>query len=210
MGTGASVTYSFMSAGIPTDATSTTDLDSLMGPGTFSLFKTIVESAFAAWSAVADLTFSEVPDDGAPFNTTLGSGDIRIGAHAFDGPGGTLAHGFFPPVNGAVSAAGDIHFDSAEIWKDGFVGPGFDVFQVMTHELGHALGLAHTAVPGSLMNEFYTEAFSGPQADDIAGMQFIYGAPTTTPIPVPAALPLMGSAFAVMGLFGWRRRRNAA
>jgi hypothetical protein len=162
-----------------------------------------VTAAFAAWSAVADLTFVQVADDGAAFNAATTSGDIRIGGHVFDGPSGTLAHGFYPPVNGG-SAAGDIHFDIAELWKVGFGGAGFDIFQVMAHELGHALGLDHTGVPNSLMNPFYTEAFSGPQADDIAGMQFIYGEAV---VPLPAALPLLGGGLLILGFVA--RRKSA-
>ena len=149
------------------------------------------------WSSVANLTFVQVADDGNPFNGPTSSGDIRIGL-AFDGPGGTLAHGFYPPNNGNT-AAGDIHFDIAELWKIGFGGGGFDIVQVLAHELGHALGLNHTNVANSLMNPFYSEAFYGPQTDDIAGMQFIYGR-AVQPVPEPAALALMALALAALTL----------
>jgi len=178
MGTGATVTWSLMGSGLTTDNGLSTSLASFMPAG----FKPALEAAFAAWSAVADLTFVEVTDSGHGFNAAGASGDIRITGHVFDGAGGTLAHGYYPPANG-TTAAGDIHFDTAETWKLGFGGAGFDIFQVMAHELGHALGLNHTLVPASLMNANYTEAFSGPQADDIAGMQYIYGRATEVPEP---------------------------
>jgi hypothetical protein len=161
-------------------------------------------AAFAAWSAVADITFVEVADSGHAFNAAGASGDIRIAGTNLGGPGGTLAHGYFPPANG-VSAAGDIHFDTNETWKIGFGGPGFDIFQVAAHEIGHAIGLSHTGVANSLMNPFYTEAFSGPQADDIAGAKFIYGE-TTNPVPVPATAILFPIGLAGIGLIGRRRR----
>jgi len=177
-----------------------TALSSFMPVG----FGSAVTAAFAAWSAVADITFTMVADGGEPFGAP-GPADIRLGGHTFDGPSGVLAHGFFPPVNG-VTAAGDIHFDIAEAWVLGFAGPGFDIFQVLAHEIGHAIGLGHTSVVDSLMNGPYSEAFSGLQADDIAGAVHLYGAPVVGPGPNPNPNPvdepytliLMLSGFALL------------
>ena len=210
-GTGATVTYSYMATGVSMGSDPggpNVDIRTLSGLGA-ATWEAQISAAFAAWSAVANITFVQVADDGAAFNTATTSGDIRIGAHAFDGPNGTLAHGFYPPTNGST-AAGDIHFDSAELWKAGFGGPGFDIFTVMAHEIGHAIGLDHTGVANSLMNSSYTEAFSGLQADDIAGAQFIYGARQAQP---PTGAPDAGSSLALLGLallgLGALRRRVA-
>ena len=201
-GTGATITYSFMPTGTSCVAEfagcTITALSGFMPVG----FQAQVVAALNAWSAVANLTFVLVPDDGAAFNAPTTSGDFRFGGHTFDGPSGTLAHGFFPPVNGNT-AAGDMHYDIADAWKIGFGGPGIDIFQVTAHEVGHALGLDHTAIPSSLMNAFYSEAFSGPQADDIAGIQFIYGLPV--PIPEPASWAMLGLGLAAVMV---RRRRT--
>ena len=202
LGTGATITWSLMATGVDASADGGGTITAL-GDFLPSGYLTAVQSAFAAWAAVANLTFIQVADDGAAVNAATTSGDIRLGGHAFDGASGTLAHGYYPPNNGA-SIAGDIHLDIAESWKLGFGGAGIDLFQVLTHELGHALGLDHSSVPNSLMNPFYSEAFLGPQADDIAGMQYLYGAAVGPEVPEPGTYALIATG---LGLLAWRRRR---
>jgi len=195
-GTGAMVSYSFMATGVGCDTApeeagcSISALDEFMPIG----YRAEIVKAFNAWSAVANIIFTEITDDGVPFNESTLSGDIRIGGHAFDGEGNTIAHTFFAPVNG-LTASGDLHFDVAENWKIGFGGPGVDIFQVAAHEIGHAIGLAHTDVAGSLLEPFYTEDFVGPQADDIEGAIFIYGSAV---VPLPGALWLFLSGIGAL------------
>ena len=68
-----------------------------------------------------------------------------------------------------------------------------DIRRVFLHELGHTLGLGHpdtggqrvTAVMNSIVSD--QEVLSG---DDIAGGQYLYGAPvTSTPTPTPSPTP---------------------
>lgn len=202
LGTGATITWSIMGAGNATDdgPFSSTALSTFLPIG----WEAAIEAAFDSWSAVANLTFVNVGDCGNPI-FACDTGDIRIGGHAFDGPNGTLAHGF---VGSGAGYFGDIHLDEAETWKIGFGGSGFDITWVVAHEIGHSIGLGHTMVPGSLLNAFYTEAFQGPQADDIAGAVYLYGLPVV--VPVPASLPLFFSALVAFGLVARRKRPTAA
>jgi hypothetical protein len=61
--------------------------------------------------------------------------------------------------------------------------------------------------------KFFNDNLSGPQTIFI-GTQNLFDltsiAYPVSPTPVPAALPLFATGLAVMGLLGWRRKRNAA
>ncbi|TLD40300.1 MAG: Membrane-type matrix metallopeptidase-1 [Candidatus Jettenia ecosi] len=140
----------------------------------------IIGQAFGLWSNVAEVKPAEVADGGANSCT----GDIRIwwgaGDHGdgypFDGPGGVLAHAWYPPpVNGGC-IAGDVHFDEDETWvTPTYGGAGIDLLTVAAHEIGHSLGLAHSADPNALMYPFYTGRKPYLSYDDIAGIYAIYG-----------------------------------
>src|SRR5262249_31316590 len=82
--------------------------------------------------------------------------------------------------------AGDMHLDADEAWK---VGASIDLFSVALHEAGHALGLAHSDNPNAVMYPFYKQVI-GLNADDIAGIQDLYGAATSAPAPAPTPTPL--------------------
>ena len=182
-GTPAVVTYSFMANGVSDTSNrdggwTNTSITSFMPSGAVAEIK----RAFAAWSQVANISFVEVADAGEAFDATPGS-DIRIGGHAFDGRGRTLAHGYFPQLSGTGSA-GDIHFDLAERWTVNSLNGDpntIDIFTVAAHEIGHAIGLHHEPTLLALMNPFYSEAINGLQADDIQGVQTLYGQPSTQP-----------------------------
>lgn len=130
----------------------------------------IIAEAVSVWSDVTPLTFTEVQD---------GSADIIIeftrywhGDHLpFDGPGGVLAHAFYPQT----PQAGEIHFDYEELWTTDS-DKGIDLLHVAAHEFGHVLGLQHSQDSKSLMAPFYTFRYPLRLAeDDKQGIQYLYG-----------------------------------
>lgn len=136
---------------------------------TQQVIKDTLRAAFTTWSNVCNLTFTEVS----------GTGDITIafaaGNHGdgfpFDGAGGVLAHGFYP------NSGGDLHFDEAETWTTNGVN-GIDLLTVAIHEIGHTLGLNHSAVNSAIMFAIYAGVRTNLHTDDIAGIASIYGAKT--------------------------------
>jgi hypothetical protein len=141
--------------------------------------KNMVRQAFGIWQAKTHLYFIEACNaTDADIVVAWNTGDHGDG-YPFDGVGGTLAHGFYPPPNGG-SLAGDLHFDDDETWTDqirnGTLQP-LDLLTVAIHEIGHSLGLDHSLVSGSVMEEYYYGSRRTLTADDIAGITSIYGGP---------------------------------
>lgn len=129
--------------------------------------------AFAVWSGYTDLTFT--PKSTNPVHIEIRFEENEHGdGDPFDGPGGTLAHAYFPVYGG------DAHFDDAELWTIGSP-RGTNLFQVAAHEFGHSLGLSHSDVRSALMAPFYRgfDPVFKLDSDDIYAIQALYGKKTT-------------------------------
>jgi matrix metalloproteinase-14 (membrane-inserted) len=144
-----------------------------------------LQKAFTLWEGVSGLTFTR---------KNFGNVDIEIrfesyehgDGDAFDGPGGTLAHAYFPQFGG------DIHLDDTERWTISSY-DGTNLLQTLAHEIGHSLGLSHSDVSSAIMAPFYKGYKPGLSLDkdDIRAIQALYGqhVPKPTPSPKPFLQP---------------------
>ena len=177
--------YANLVHGWDLDSGGAAHLGYVFGTLTTKVAATLVQSeivrALNTWSQYTNVAFVPGTDPGAARTIAI---KFASGAHGdaypFDGPGGILAHTFYPvPVN-PESIAGDMHLDADENWH---VGGDLDIYSVALHEAGHAIGLGHSDQPGDVMYPYYHRGMT-LSANDIGAAQALYGAPqgkTTTP-----------------------------
>jgi len=144
--------------------------------------------AMAEWSKVIQLTW--LPGSGASGNRTMNV-LFALGAHGddfpFDGPGGVVAHTFYPAPPNPEPIAGDMHFDDAESWH---IGANIDVFSVALHELGHALGLGHSDNPNDVMYPYFKIVSTLADGDKTAILGMYAAQTGVVPPPAPLALTI--------------------
>lgn len=155
----------------------------------------IIREAFNRWAQDSALRFTEVAANAvSDMSIAFHAGDHGDGS-PFDEGGGsssnTLAHAFFPPPVGGPFA-GSLHFDEFETWKDQPGGSGIRLYNVTLHEIGHLLGLAHSQDPDAIMYAYYGEDRNDLRADDIAGIQYLYGAPPVGPTAIAPGQQING------------------
>jgi hypothetical protein len=86
---------------------------------------------------------------------------------------------------------------------------------VITHEIGHALGLAHIWYADAIMQPYHGHRYHGPGtgfllAPDILAIQSLYGTGvgSVRPMPEPSAAVLVATGLIIVGVQRTRRRRT--
>lgn len=132
----------------------------------------IIADGFEMYQSLTGLTFVET--------NVFADADIQISAgrgksKGFDGVGNVLALSTLP--------CGDKYkrlscvFDQDEPWTAYDNGPGVVLRAVWAHELGHLVGLSHSADPADVMSPYYTPGYLQPQTNDRWRLSQLYGIP---------------------------------
>ncbi|XP_074530835.1 matrix metalloproteinase-17b [Halichoeres trimaculatus] len=125
------------------------------------MIRSLVFYALRVWAEPTPLEFHEVGNPEAADLQVDFLGGYHGDGYPFDGAGGAVGHAFFPSD---PARAGVVHLDAEEAWA--FRQPaseGTDLFTVLVHEFGHALGLTHSSSRHSVMRPYY----QGPVGDPL-------------------------------------------
>lgn len=121
--------------------------------------RSIFANALSKWSTTSLLHFKE-----SRSNMTNISIKFAAKNHGdpfpFDGPGNVLAHAYYP----GTSLQGQVHLDLDETWS--LYDDSTSMYHVALHELGHAIGLAHSSQSSSIMYAWYTNPVKYDLSDD--------------------------------------------
>ncbi|MCI0455515.1 MAG: matrixin family metalloprotease [Gemmataceae bacterium] len=158
----ANVSASFMPDGSATDSSAPSNLFATLNSyHPTASWQREFARALQTWASYTPLNFRFVTESGST------QGDIRLGAYARSDS--YVGYAYYPS---GTSRGGDIFLNSQSSFQ---IGAHLDLYSVLLHESGHALGLGHSSQAGAVMYPTISGVFGGLTADDSAGIQAIYG-----------------------------------
>jgi hypothetical protein len=163
------------------------------------LIRDSIEEALGLWASVAPLHFVEVDDDGRLYGSGGATkyGTIRFQHIHINGPDPpppaapiAKAQAYYP---GGSRSSGDVEYDHSDHWQEIGTLPQPDILGATVHELGHSLGLGHSASDAANMYWIFNR-FSGLgtaflDQDDINGIHARYGAGVGSVTPLAGSWP---------------------
>ncbi len=182
-------------------------------------YAALFDWALDTWAGVSGFTnLGQVIDSGANVGSSDADGghpgDIRIAAWELSSS--LVAHAFQPGTESIYglggTVAGDLHIDVNRNWIDDPLATAstsrFDIYTIVLHEMGHALGLGHSSVRGSVMENAYRGARRELTSDDIAAIQAVYGVPEPPTLTL-AAIALLAAVVARQACQARRRQQQS-
>lgn len=167
------LTYSFAPDGTMMGSERSTLFTELSSAGSVQQWQGEFAKAFDQWFHILGTSIAVHSDSGAPFGTfgpTQGDarfGDIRIGAVPL--AGNIMAEAIPHSIITQGSWAGDILLNSNADWSN-----LQQLYSVALHEMGHVLGLPHSADPQSPMYLHGVHDALTPTPSDAAQLQKLY------------------------------------
>ena len=164
-------------------------------------YQDTIRAALSRWAQVAGLTFVQAAD-----GPTV---DIRIGWSMVSGSeiGETVFSYLDDPTKALVFKPGVLlRLEDPAMTPLGtalnalYQGTATTLYQIALHEIGHALGLAHSSNPADVMYAELGPADPDLGAADIQGIRLLYASPTVgdaAPTTPSVAAPVSGSQAAV-------------
>lgn len=138
----------------------------------------LIRAAFTAWKAVSGLVFEEVPAG----SSTTDPVDIRIGWGKFGAAASRIGETALRYQDGVIQPGITIRLQDPQerpLVRDStgdllYQGTQSELYALVLHEIGHALGLGHSADVTAVMYPTIGSFNAGLGPSDIAGIRTLY------------------------------------